>query len=317
MDETQALSDDEHEAAKLLLDDQNEVQCRLVLVSDEPNVPKELLLSSGENHIGRAETGWDQGAPYHRIDHDKVSRRHAIIEPDPKAQELFVRDQNSRCGTTVTLQVGWQPIKSKKKDRPVMVPATGTVSFGPLKYKPTWGSTEAVTQAYDEPETQAYRRASTTPPGSPPATPRSSIAPVPATPAASSGDTVTTASGRVATVLERRSNDMLYVELDGNANGEGAAFERKNIRASTVTRGDPPEGETQADATGFLRATPDLHTQGTDASGFLPSPGGGGFDYGSPENDETQLDELPAVRDSATLFDLRAASWRRSDTAPP
>ena len=70
---------------------------------------------------------------------------------------------------------------------------------------------------------------------------------------------------------------MLYVELDGNANGEGAAFERKNIRASTVTRGDPPEGETQgSDATGFLRATPDLHTQGTDASGFLPSPGGGG-----------------------------------------
>ena len=111
---------------------------------------------------------------------------------------------------------------------------------------------------------------------------------------------------------------MLYVELDGNANGEGAAFERKNIRASTVTRGDPPEGETQgSDATGFLRATPDLHTQGTDASGFLPSPGGGGFDYGSPENDETQLDEMPAVRDSASLFDLRAASWRRSDTAPP
>ena len=94
-----------------------------------------------------------------------------------------------------------------------------------------------------------------------------------------------------------------------HANGEGAAFERKNIRASTVTRGDPPEGETQgSDATGFLRATPDLHTQGTDASGFLPSPGGGGFDYGSPENDETQLDEMPAVRDSASLFDLRAAS---------
>ena len=59
-----------------------------------------------------------------------------------------MRDQNSRCGTTVTLQVGWQPIKSKKKDRPVMVPATGTVSFGPLKYKPTWGSSEAVTQAF-------------------------------------------------------------------------------------------------------------------------------------------------------------------------
>ena len=223
-----------------------------------------------------------------------------------------MRDQNSRCGTTVTLQVGWQPIKSKKKDRPVMVPATGTVSFGPLKYKPTWGSTEAVTQAYDEPETQAYRRASTTPPGSPPATPRSAIAPVPATPAAASGDTVTTSTGRVATVLERRSNDMLYVELDGNANGEGAAFERKNIRASTVTRGDPPEGETQgSDATGFLRATPDLHTQGTDASGFLPSPGGGGFDYGSPENDETQLDEMPAARAPRPFSTLRR--WRLHD----
>ena len=110
MDETQALSDDdEHEAAKLLLDDQNEVQCRLVLVSDEPNVPKELLLSSGENHIGRAEKGWDSGAPYHRIDHDKVSRRHAIIEPDPKAQELFVRDQNSRCGTTCLLYTSPSP----------------------------------------------------------------------------------------------------------------------------------------------------------------------------------------------------------------
>ena len=53
------------------------------------------------------------------------------------------------------------------------------------------------------------------------------LPPVPATPAAASGDTVTTSTGRVATVLERRSNDMLYVELDGNANGEGAAFERK------------------------------------------------------------------------------------------
>ena len=107
---------------------------------------------------------------------------------------------------------------------------------------------------------------------------------------------------------------MLYVELDGNANGEGAAFERKNIRASTVTRGDPEETQ-GSDATGFLRATPDMHTQGTDASGFLPSPGGnaGGFDYGSPENDETQLDEMPAVRDSASLFDLRAASTASRD----
>ena len=107
----------------MLLDDQNEVQCRLVLVSDDTrDVPKELLLSSGENHIGRRNKAGIPAHTHHRIDHDKVSRRHAIIEPDPKAQELFVRDQNSRCGTTVTLQVGWQPIKSKKKDRPVMVP---------------------------------------------------------------------------------------------------------------------------------------------------------------------------------------------------
>ena len=104
---------------------------------------------------------------------------------------------------------------------------------------------------------------------------------------------------------------MLYVELDGNANGEGAAFERKNIRASTVTRGDPEETQ-GSDATGFLRATPDLHTQGTGASGFLPSPGGGGFDYGSPENDETQLDELPAVRDSASFVEPRR--WRLHET---
>ena len=107
---------------------------------------------------------------------------------------------------------------------------------------------------------------------------------------------------------------MLYVELDGNANGEGAAFERKNIRASTVTRGDPPEGETQgSDATGFLRATPDLHTQGTDASGFLPSPGGGGFDYGSPENDETQLDELPAVRTPRPFLNVEPRRRRLHD----
>ena len=36
-----------------------------------------------------------------------------------------------------------------------------------------------------------------------------------------SGDTVVTASGRRLRV-PRRPNDMLYVELDGNANAEGA-----------------------------------------------------------------------------------------------
>ena len=306
MDETQALSDDEQEVGRLLLDEE-EVRCRLVLVSDHSDAPKELLLSSGENHIGRAERGWDQEVPYHQINSEKVSRRHAVIEPLSSEQKLFVRDQNSRCGTTIYLQDGWPGTKSKKKDRPAMVPPTGFVSFGPIKYKPCWGAPEAATQAYvdPEPETQAYKRASmgTTPPGSPPATPNSALpAPVPATPAALSGDTMLTSGGRVATVLERRSNDMLYVELDGNANSEGAAFERRNIRASEVTA--RAESETQvSDAGSFLRGTPEMATQAADATGFLPSPRG--VDYGNdetqldtplaslPEEDETQLDEAP------------------------
>lgn len=52
------------------------------------------------------------------------------------------------------------------------------------------------------------------------------------------GDMVTTSTGRLATVLERRPNGVLYVELDGNANREGAAFERKTIRASEATAHD-------------------------------------------------------------------------------
>ena len=41
---------------------------------------------------------------------------------------------------------------------------------------------------------------------------------------------VITAGGRVATVLERKQRGWFAVELDGNANGEGGAFERKAMR---------------------------------------------------------------------------------------
>ena len=41
---------------------------------------------------------------------------------------------------------------------------------------------------------------------------------------------VVTATGRHAMVLQRQSVDLLYVELDGNENAEGSAFERKTIR---------------------------------------------------------------------------------------
>ena len=109
---------------------------------------------------------------------------------------------------------------------------------------------------------------------------------------------------------------MLYVELDGNANAEGAAFERKDIRSSEVSAKSDDEATQSSDATGFLRATPDLHTQGTDASGFLPSPGGnaGGFDYGSPENDETQLDEMPAARTPRPLSTFEPRRRRLHET---
>ena len=44
-----------------------------------------------------------------------------------------------------------------------------------------------------------------------------------------------TAGGRVATILERRARGWLFVELDGDANDEGGAHERKSIRATTTT----------------------------------------------------------------------------------
>ena len=46
---------------------------------------------------------------------------------------------------------------------------------------------------------------------------------------------VVTATGRHAKVLQHQSPDLLYVELDGNENAEGPAFERKTIRSSDVT----------------------------------------------------------------------------------
>ena len=50
-----------------------------------------------------------------------------------------------------------------------------------------------------------------------------------------------TAGGRVATILERRARGWLFVELDGDANDEGGAGERKYTRASRVAH-DPVVG---------------------------------------------------------------------------
>ena len=41
---------------------------------------------------------------------------------------------------------------------------------------------------------------------------------------------VLTAGGRVATILERKQRGWFAVELDGNVNDEGGAFERKSMR---------------------------------------------------------------------------------------
>ena len=47
-------------------------------------------------------------------------------------------------------------------------------------------------------------------------------------------ETLRTPGGRVATVLERRARGWVYVELDGNANDEGGAHERKSFRNSQL-----------------------------------------------------------------------------------
>ena len=56
-----------------------------------------------------------------------------------------------------------------------------------------------------------------------------------AAPATDEREQVRTAGGRVATIIERRSRGWLFVELDGDANDEGGAHERKSIRATTTT----------------------------------------------------------------------------------
>ena len=56
-----------------------------------------------------------------------------------------------------------------------------------------------------------------------------------AAPATDGREQVRTAGGRVATIIERRSRGWLFVELDGVANDEGGAHERKSIRATTTT----------------------------------------------------------------------------------
>ena len=48
-------------------------------------------------------------------------------------------------------------------------------------------------------------------------------------------ETLRTPGGRVATVLERRARGWVYVELDGNANDEGGAHERKSFRNSQLS----------------------------------------------------------------------------------
>ena len=47
-------------------------------------------------------------------------------------------------------------------------------------------------------------------------------------------ETLRTPGGRVATVIERRARGWVYVELDGNANDEGGAHERKSFRNSQL-----------------------------------------------------------------------------------
>ena len=49
-------------------------------------------------------------------------------------------------------------------------------------------------------------------------------------------ETLRTPGGRVATVLERRARGWIYVELDGNANDEGGAHERKSFRNSQLSK---------------------------------------------------------------------------------
>ena len=58
-------------------------------------------------------------------------------------------------------------------------------------------------------------------------------------------ETIETPGGRIATVIEKRGRGWLFVELDGDANDEGGAFERKCIRqraspTNDITRASSP-----------------------------------------------------------------------------
>ena len=63
-------------------------------------------------------------------------------------------------------------------------------------------------------------------------------------------ETIETPGGRIATVIEKRGRGWLFVELDGDANDEGGAFERKCIRQ----RASPTNDITRASVSEFTGA---------------------------------------------------------------
>ena len=63
-------------------------------------------------------------------------------------------------------------------------------------------------------------------PAAPPPPPRNSGAPI----------LVRTAGGRTATVIEKKQRGWFVCDLDGNANEEGKAHERKTLRRSATRR---------------------------------------------------------------------------------
>jgi len=65
-------------------------------------------------------------------------------------------------------------------------------------------------------------------------------------------ETIETPGGRIATVIEKRGRGWLFVELDGDANDEGGAFERKCIRqraspTNDITRASSPNLQGEPD----------------------------------------------------------------------
>jgi len=88
---------------------------------------------------------------------------------------------------------------------------------------------------------------------------------------------VRTLGGRVATVLERRQRGWFVVELDGNANEEGFANERKSLRRPQFAEGQndilnalpirPPTTKQQYSPVGLRRAAEDRTRARARASG--------------------------------------------------